>query len=215
MLDRGLIQGKTVMDIGCGPGTYVIPFSRTAKKVIAVDRCLAMLERLSRECTEASAVNVEQVVADCRELPPGLSCDLAFTSLCPPMNYPEALLEMEMHSVTNAYVSSAAKGGSLETEIWKELGKDYSYEGYNTDFGYRYLKAVGRTPWITYFEQKNETEDTYENVVSGLIRQFSKFRGMTEDLVSVIRDVVGRHEEDGIVVQKRNSRMGLLIWDSL
>lgn len=214
IVSEGLIQGKTVADVGCGPGTYALPFSKHAKKVIAIDASPEMLRRLETDRKKKNIQNIEPVLCDCRSIPPEIKCDVAFSSLCPPMNYPEALLEMEQMSQMNAYVSSVTVGGSIEYEIWDELGRSYSYGGYNTDFAYRFLRSVGRDAEVTYFEQENIVCETYEDTVRNYMSFFSKYRTMEPKLEGLIRDVVSRHVERNNVVQNRNSRMGLLIWQS-
>lgn len=51
ILDGLVVQGQTVVDLGCGPGFFSIPMARMvgpAGKVIAVDLQQKMLDRLSR-----------------------------------------------------------------------------------------------------------------------------------------------------------------------
>ena len=46
ILERLGIGGETVvLDFGCGPGFYTIPFARIARRVVAVDIQPEMLER--------------------------------------------------------------------------------------------------------------------------------------------------------------------------
>lgn len=212
LVSEGIIQGKTVADIGCGPGTYALPFSRYAGKVLAIDGSPKMLKRLEDSARSESLTNIDYILSDCRSIDPGIRCDVAFSSLCPPMNYPEALLEMECMSQVNAYVSSATIGGSIECEIWNRLGKDYSYAGYNTDFAYRFLRSLGREAEVTYFEQEHFVRETYENTVQSYMRLFGRYRPIDEELEGIICDVVFRHREGDDVIQNRSSRMGLLIW---
>src|ERR1700719_4758118 len=44
----GINDTSVVLDFGCGPGFYSIPFARIAKKVVAVDLQEKMLERAER-----------------------------------------------------------------------------------------------------------------------------------------------------------------------
>lgn len=49
MLREGIINKKSkVLDIGCGPGTFTIPFSKIAKQVDAIDPSRNMLNKISK-----------------------------------------------------------------------------------------------------------------------------------------------------------------------
>ena len=207
----GLLSGS-VLDIGCGPGTFAFPFSETAGKVIAYDASIPMLDRLKERCRSERIANISTVVGDCRSIPQNIHCDLAFSSLCPPMNYPESILEMERHGDVCAYVSSANIGTSIETEIWSALGKDYSYSGYNTEYPYRFLRSVGRDPDLTFYTQKNTTEESEESVLKRHVSLISKYRPVTADIEKTIRKIVSGHSENGTITNTFEMRMGLLIW---
>ena len=208
---EGLLSGS-VLDIGCGPGTFAFPFSETAENVIAFDASIPMLNRLKERCESEHIENISAVAGDCRCIPEDIHCDLAFTSLCPPMNFPESILEMEKHGDVCAYVSSANIGTSIETEIWSALGKDYSYSGYNTEYPYRFLRSVGRDPELTFLTQRNTTDEPEEDVLERHMSLISKYRPMTDEIGEKIRRIVSEHSENGRIVNTFEMRMGLLIW---
>lgn len=209
--DRGLLDG-TVLDIGCGPGTYAIPMSSKARHVIAADLNRGMLGRLERECAEKSIENITTVQCDCLEIDQSYACDLAFASLCPPMNSPEALLYMEELGDACAYVSSCAFSEGLETRIWRSLGKSYSYTGYNTEYPYRYLKAIGREPEMMLFSQRNLAKRTVEETVSRYISLISRYRNIEEWMRTAIEETVESEAVDGVVTSDNKVVMGLLMW---
>jgi len=70
-----------VVDFGCGPGFYTIPFAKRAKKVIGIDLQAGMLDRAVNYARK-SGVNVEFYRSDGRSMPlPDSTIDLAFMRL--------------------------------------------------------------------------------------------------------------------------------------
>jgi SAM-dependent methyltransferase len=70
-LARRLVAGRTVLDLGCGPGTVAIPLARLVRRVLAVDPDAEMLAEGER-LAEGSA-NIRWLLGDStrlRELPP-------------------------------------------------------------------------------------------------------------------------------------------------
>ncbi|GII64662.1 methyltransferase [Sphaerisporangium krabiense] len=61
-----LPPGTTVLDLGCGPGTYAVPLAERGARVTGVDLSGAMLDR-AREAAQAAGLTVRLVRADMRE----------------------------------------------------------------------------------------------------------------------------------------------------
>jgi ubiquinone/menaquinone biosynthesis C-methylase UbiE len=56
-------DGATILDIGCGTGTYTLPLAQVAEKITGVDSSATMLERLRQEAKQAGLDNVSTVEA--------------------------------------------------------------------------------------------------------------------------------------------------------
>ena len=208
---KGLISGS-ILDIGCGPGTFSIPFSKKAKNVIALDSSEQMLMRLKETCNSEKIDNISPLLGDCNNIPRDVRCDLVFSSLCPPMNNPESLLKMEKHGFNFAYVSSANTGTSIETEVWSKLGKDYSYSGYNTKYPYDFLKSIGRKVELEYFTQKNIIIEPQEETIKKQLRLFSRYHYTSDKIHETIKSVVSRYSDGEYVNYSREMTMGLILW---
>ncbi len=209
LLSEGLLgEDDSVIDIGSGPGTFAVPFSGRCRSVLCVDGSEGMLRRIE----DAGISNISTLRMDCRSLSSGYRRDVAFCSLCPPMNCPEGIDLMEALGGRRVYVSSANREKGLEGEIWAALGKDYSYEGYDTDYPYRYLLSRGRDAEVRYFTQDCTVSETVEAAVDRFRSLISNYRTVGAEEERAIRDVVSGHAEDGMVVQRLVLRMGMLTW---
>ncbi|MDR3206567.1 MAG: class I SAM-dependent methyltransferase [Candidatus Methanoplasma sp.] len=215
MADRRILRKDiSIMDIGCGPGTYGLRFSPLSESVICLDRSQSMLNRLMERCGECGMDNVSCVAADWEDYSSDARCGVAFSSLCPPLNCPENLLKMEDHAVEwCVYASSMTDDrGSVHMDIWKEFGRDYTFNGYNTEYPYRYLSFAGRDPELTVFEVHEPFEQPAEETVSFETKKFSAYEFTGAEAESVIRKVVERHSKDGMVRFEGIKRIGLLKW---
>lgn len=211
--DGMLSKDVSLMDIGCGPGTYAFRMHPYVERIVCVDGSQRMIDRLNREAGEKGVHNIEPILCDCRRLPRDLRCDIVFSSLCPPMNYPDMIVEMEKHARTGcAYVSSASVGTGIETEIWNELGKDYSYGGYNTSYPSDFLKSIGRRTKIRFYEQDYNETVPADKCAERFLGKISKYRNITEREREAVKKVVDRHEEDGAIHISSKNRFGLLTW---
>lgn len=60
---HGLTPGSTVVDLGCGPGTFAIAAARRCRRVVAVDVSAVMIEALEAALRRTGIDNVEPVMA--------------------------------------------------------------------------------------------------------------------------------------------------------
>lgn len=59
---------KTIIDIGCGPGRYVVDFLNQGKEVLGVDLAQGMLDIAGKLATESKNKNVQFLLGDYAEL---------------------------------------------------------------------------------------------------------------------------------------------------
>lgn len=206
-------RNSDLLDIGCGPGTYSLRFSPIVKNVTAADKSERMLERLDGICRAENISNIRTEYMDWNVYIPDKKHDTAFSSLCPPVNSPESILKMEKCSRDLCiYISSMSKDrDSIYFEIWRELGRDYTYQGYDTEYPLRFLESIGRDPTLKKFEIKTSDESEPGRLVEFYKRKFLLYRD-EQEISKVIEDVVHSHAEDGIVRTEQTNRLGLLIW---
>ena len=67
------VNGKDVLDIGCGPGFFAVELARRGARVTAVDISPEMLQK-TRQRAQAAGVDVQVLQADCQALDFGEGC---------------------------------------------------------------------------------------------------------------------------------------------
>jgi len=76
-------KSSVVLDLGCGPGFYSIPFAKVANKVVAVDVQEGMLKKAERYAERTRVKDrMHFLQSDGKQIPylEGNSCDVAFLS---------------------------------------------------------------------------------------------------------------------------------------
>ena len=85
----------TVLELGCGPGTYTLPMAPLVRSVVGLDTSQVMLDRLSSSVRDMGYSNVTLVKADVMEYEPERRSSAVVSSLCPGTGSVEGLKRME------------------------------------------------------------------------------------------------------------------------
>ncbi len=79
----GINEGSVVLDFGCGPGFYSVPFAKVAKKVVAIDLQEKMLKKAARYAEKNGVKDKIQFLRSNGEKVPQIqerTCDFVFLS---------------------------------------------------------------------------------------------------------------------------------------
>jgi len=100
--ETGLTEGMTVLDFGCGPGSYVIPAAHmvgACGRVYALDMRQAALTMTRDRAAKAGLTNVETILSDCDTGLPERSVDVALLyDVYHDLAYPTVVLK-ELHRI--------------------------------------------------------------------------------------------------------------------
>ena len=209
--EDGIIkESSSVLDVGSGPGTYGIAFSEFCRHVTCLDSSAGMLERIKQR----NISNIDCIQDDWDTFDHSTKYDVVFSSLCPSVNRPEALLKMESFSKGYCvYISSMNDDSTgLRRELWMEFGKDYTMNGYDTRYPFGFLQKNGRHPTLEIFEDVHPYEENVKETIEKEIKAFSFYFDMDEEKRSRIEKVVERRSVNGKVHYDGIKRLGLLIW---
>ncbi|MCB5286099.1 MAG: class I SAM-dependent methyltransferase [Candidatus Cloacimonetes bacterium] len=211
----GILEGSTdLLDVGCGPGTCILPFRGRVGSITCLDPSPGMLSRAAGLCEENGIRDVSLICCDWGSFPEDRGYDVVFSSLCPAMNSPDSLEKMERCSRGFCvYVSSAGRGCSMESEIWRELGYDCSYEGYNPRYPYGFLLSKGRRPRLRFYRETRLVSDRVEDRIQRETANVARYLSVGERELDSIRSVVRSHASDGVLEELQEIRMGMITWE--
>ncbi len=77
----GDLNGKTLVDIGCGNGDFSLAFAKRGANVIAVDNSRVGVETLKKRCERLGVTNVTPVVCDAMAIDSLGPCDFVFGAM--------------------------------------------------------------------------------------------------------------------------------------
>lgn len=208
-----LDQGSVVLDIGCGPGLFALPFADHVKKVYCVDSSIPMIDRLVSKINNSKIDNMEVRHSTWEDLEVIPDVDVIFSSLCPPFNNPEDIMRMEdFASSYCVYISSANEDKGMNLEIWRRIGKDYSFNGYNTRYPCEFLISQGRVPELRFYSETLRTETTVDKAISSELSKIAQYRDISSEIEDIVTDVVMMHQSNGMMISEQEMRLGMLIW---
>ncbi|MCA0242693.1 MAG: class I SAM-dependent methyltransferase [Proteobacteria bacterium] len=119
-----LSGARTLLDVGCGPGTLALPLARRGISVVALDHSAAMLEQLRAKAGEQELTNVQTIHRawedDWHNVP---VCDLAIASRSTTVDdLDAALAKLQRHARLRATLSYPADGAFIDAGIAAALG---------------------------------------------------------------------------------------------
>jgi len=215
----GLIQpGFRVLDIGCGPGSFTIPFAHLDMEVVAMDPSAKMLDLLLHNLPRDLAGKVEVI--------PGLwedmdieargwcnSFDLVFASMCPGIHDRATLDRMNLCSRNGCYVSSFSgpRCFKVYNEIFQALfGRPYPNHFNDIVFHFNLLYALGFRPHLRFISSRS-MQSMHPDVFR-LELEAAAGLDMINKNQELIDRIIARNSNEGRVAQEVISNVGMMIW---
>jgi|GEM_PF-6670915 len=198
--------GKTVVDLGCGPGTHSIALSSIFREVASVDYSTSMLDRLEVECEMRSIKNIGIFREDCMGFDPKCRYDVAFSCLCPVLYSLDGARKMESLSKDLCIFIGPSRTERIpEMRVLSDLGLDPIKKKFDTLDIYEELIKDRKVSSLCFEESLSVKRDK-ESVISGC----NELMGNDIGVEMMIRDhVMGLDEE--LVMNKRD--LMLISWE--
>lgn len=206
-----------VLEVGSGPGTFVVPFARKIAKITAVEPASGMIEKILRNAEEAGIENFEIINKTWQEVSiPDIArkYDLVITSTVVWMfkDIWEQLKRMEQASKGCCSLVTGTGGWDGEGEkLWHEVMGDLKRPEYQEyPLIYNLLYSKGRLPnvrMITYISERS-----VDNMITMKRIFFDKYTEVTPDVERMITEHVLKNSVDGIC--RNEGRAAVIWWDA-
>lgn len=224
---RGLLQaGSTVVDIGCGPGRFVVEFAKTAGHATGIDISSEMLNMgklhgESKGVSNVSFIECDFKNADIEELGWTKQFDLVFSSMSPSMGDVSGLNKIINMSRGWCFNCSPIYGEDLlENQIAEDIFGDVKNPRPLWDQRWFYslfnlLWLDGYLPETFYHNQEAREEVEVNEILSGYYASlFTKRYPKKEDLDKIIYDyLMEKADSAGKICQESKRVYGWLLWD--
>jgi SAM-dependent methyltransferase len=216
MVREGLLApGDDVLDIGCGPGPYSLLFARVAASVAALDVSQGMLDRLSCAAVDKGIGNIRPVCSNWESYRGRKKYDLVFSSFCPGVDGPEALIKMERHSRRSCcYVTG---GGPGQPEymygLWEALtGERPQLPAGSHFFAFNMLYEMGRMPSVRAFSHRSQRVPSKEENVRNALGYFGMLLDLDEREKQTVVEFVSAYVEKKAGDEESDRSMYLVYW---
>ncbi|MBF7082454.1 class I SAM-dependent methyltransferase [Desulfallas sp. Bu1-1] len=188
-------SNSEVLDIGAGPGTFVIPFAKKVKKVTAVEPSKGMCEKIGKNAEEEGVRNFEIINKVWQEVDISKitgKYDLVICSIVLWIfkDVWEQLKRMEQSS--RGYccvVTGTGDWNGEEQKLWHKVMGDVKKPSYSEyPLIYNLLYSKGRFPNVDIIYYTSER--SVENEIMHKKLFFEKYREVTSEIEQMIRDYV-------------------------
>jgi len=205
-----------VLEVGSGPGTFVIPFAKRVKNVTAVEPADGMIRMIQQNAAEAGIENYDIIPKIWQEVNiPDIrgKYDLVITSTVIWIfrDIMHQIGRMEEATAGHCCVVEGIDGtDALSREIWKTIMGDVPYPLYpGYPIIYNILYQNGRLPQVRIVDATSRR--TTENLLKMYRIFYSLYTDVTPEIEEKIRAALAADSSSG--VHERTYRSAVVWWD--
>lgn len=208
-----LSDAETILDVGCGPGTFALRFAPRVKHAYAFDFSPTMLEVLAHNAKERGIGNITSFCVNLEEEWSGVPlCDVVIASRCLEVENIGAVLDrLNAHAKKRVYLTFKVGRSFLSDEILEVLGReiipkpDYIYL-----LNILYQKGINAS--VEFIDPGN---DGYKmaSLEEYLYSLTWAQNGLTPEEESRARDYFLACQSAGKTPAHRNNRWALISWE--
>ncbi|MBI0584427.1 MAG: methyltransferase domain-containing protein [Methanomassiliicoccus sp.] len=204
----------TVLDIGCGPGTYTLPIARRSRRAVGLDTAPGMIAELMERAKEQRSDNVEGIVGRWEDLGAG-DYGLVLSALSPAVRDADSLLRMGSVTKRDCCYITAALGEEMRTrnELWeKVVGAFRPSHAYDVKYPLNILMEEGCRPDLKHISASFETVVDADVAISNFQVYFEIFTEMGDEKRAVIKDFILDRSEDGAFRRSGKKTLAIMTW---
>ncbi|HUV06273.1 MAG TPA: class I SAM-dependent methyltransferase [Spirochaetia bacterium] len=212
-----------VLDIGAGPGNFTLPLSARVKEVVALEPAVEMLKILESRVKRAGLTNVKTINRPWQAIDPegeefAGAFDLAFASMSPGINDPDALKKMNRVSRHSCYLSGWSgpnwgRWGRAQTELWQIIFNEDPGD-YPSDMLYPFglLYSLGYRPEIRFMPVTVSLEEKKSDAAEGLISLFEQYTEIGAAERKLIEEYVSSRCSQDLFRMESRACQGFMTW---
>jgi SAM-dependent methyltransferase len=204
----------SVLDIGCGPGTYTIPLARYSRRVVGLDSAQGMIDELTGRASAKLTTNVEGVTGRWEDMS-GADFDLVLSALSPAVSDAESLMKMGSVTRRDCCYIAPALGEEMKTrnELWEiVVGEFRPSHAYDVKYPLNILMENGQRPDLKFLSSSFDTAVDANTVISNFQTYFEIFTEMNDEKRAIIKDHILDRSHDGVFRKKGKKVLAVLTW---
>lgn len=206
----------SVLDVGCGPGTYTLPLAACCRRVTGLDTAVAMLSQLTAEAAqEAWADRIEILAGDWNTLPDEPGYDVVFAAKTPAIGNYASL--MKMNRIARRTCCLIGFAGpytlTLRSRLWQLLTGSPLQGGADITYPFNILYLEGYRPNLRFYSYRLSYRETTEYLIEHYTRYFSIFGHHAADTQGKIAVCLSEYAQDGCCCEEEEITLGVMWWN--
>jgi len=210
-----IAQESTILDIGSGSGSFVLPLARNCAQVMALDMSTESIRLLEKQAL-AENLPIATVNTMWENFSADMRFDIVFSSMCPAISDPASLAKMESYSNKNCVLLTVGQGSSslIRKTIRTRLTQE-PLTGLSPDVIYifNYLYAQGNNPNLKFYPRTSRPKMTLEEAYEMYLVYFSIFGYIDKPAKNTIYQTLEEFTKDGFCTDCVTINSALMYWD--
>ena len=208
-------SNDTVLDIGCGTGTYGLPLAARCSHVTELDGNLTAIKVVEERAAQAGLTNIRMVCKLWEEFNEEKQYDVVLSAMCPAICNFEDLYRMESLAKRQCVIITVMEGSydKHRSNIIRELG--LKPEGMITESRI-YLKALqflSREVKLQTYSFKYEYRTSLQQMLDTYPTYLSIFGMSEKETVSFIKDYFMKNAVDGMIMDESQMNIAVISWN--
>lgn len=214
---QGAFQaGDSLLDIGCGPGTYALPLAARGVKVTAMDTAGLMITALMRQAAQAALTdNIRPWHADWHDLPAEPAFDIAFAAKSPAINDYNSLMKMtKVARKTCCLIGFAGRHDiDLRRLLWEKLlAEPAPGPSFDIIYPLNILYQEGYRPHLSFYSYSHVQQEPVDYLIDHYARYFALLGVAGPAVAADIDRVLKDRAVDGYCTEQSATTVGVMWW---
>lgn len=207
---------STVLDIGCGAGTYTLPLAAKARQVTGLDTAEQMLAMLQSEANhERLTCRVTTLHADWLDLPAEPAYDVVFAANTTAINDYDSL--MKMNDVSRGVCCLIGFAGTyhikVRTLLWEHLmGTPPEHTAFDIQYPFNILYQERYLPNIKFYSYRQRYRETLPYMIEYYTSYFQLFGLEGPETTAKITEFLANRAVEDYCTELINTTIGVLWW---
>jgi len=214
--DGVINPASTVLDIGCGAGTFTLPLAAKANHVTGLDTAGQMLSVLNSEAARENMTDrLATLQADWLDLPAEPSYDVVFAANTTAINDYRSLMKMnELSRGTCCLIGFAGAYHIKVRTLLREhlLGTPPEHTAFDIQYPFNILYQERYLPNIKFYSYRLRYRETLAFMIEHYSSYFRLFRLEGPETAAKITEFLANRAIDDYCSELINSTIGVLWW---
>ncbi|WP_094605872.1 Ubiquinone biosynthesis O-methyltransferase, mitochondrial [Sporomusa silvacetica DSM 10669] len=217
LMAQGAVKpGDSLLDIGCGPGTYALPLAAKGVKVTGLDTASQMLSTLQHKADKAGlSAHIDCLHADWNDLAAKPVYDVAFAAKSPAIDDYDSLMKMiKVARKVCCLIGFAGQHSlTLRRLLWERLrGQAPPGPSFDIIYPLNILYQEGYRPNVTFYSYSQDQQEPLDYLIEHYTRYFTVFGISGPDIEASIRDFLESRAVDGLCAEQSATTVGVMWW---